>query len=110
MVDRFFKHKKGATDDSYASERIMCVTCAVREECLQFALNNCIPYGMFGGMSYVQRKQINSGRGSREISVSQIVKDFKKLRKNNPVHEASKLLEISEDEVLRRMSEETKKK
>lgn len=36
----------------------VCGTCPVREECLDYALRNRSDYGIFGGLTALQRKRI----------------------------------------------------
>lgn len=35
----------------------VCATCPVAQQCLEFALNNAIDYGVFGGMSADERRR-----------------------------------------------------
>jgi WhiB family redox-sensing transcriptional regulator len=35
----------------------VCKVCPVREDCLEFAVENHIQYGIWGGMNYPQRKR-----------------------------------------------------
>jgi WhiB family redox-sensing transcriptional regulator len=47
----------------YASElaRRICAGCAVREECLAYALSMPRTYGIWGGLSEEQRRRLRSG-------------------------------------------------
>lgn len=38
--------------------KAICTECAVREECLEFALSIREPHGIWGGLSEVERKAI----------------------------------------------------
>jgi WhiB family redox-sensing transcriptional regulator len=41
----------------------VCRRCPVREDCLEFAVENHIQYGIWGGLSYPQRKRyLRNGR------------------------------------------------
>lgn len=97
-----FFRERGAS--GYASERILCALCPVREQCLNFALENHIPHGFFGGFSKDERQRINAGDMGREITMTQIVKDLTKLKKDNPIREASRLFLKSEDEIHEMLS------
>lgn len=39
--------------------QLLCSTCPFRPECLQFALDNGIEFGVWGGMSGYQRQQLS---------------------------------------------------
>lgn len=45
----FFPEKDGWASAEMA--KAICVTCAVRDICLQYALDNEIPEGIFGGLT-----------------------------------------------------------
>ncbi len=36
----------------------VCMTCEVRPQCLRYALDNDERYGVWGGLSYTQRRQL----------------------------------------------------
>ncbi len=88
----------------YSAERIMCAQCSVRENCLDFALENHIQHGFFGGFSKEDRQRINAGDMGREITMTQIVKDLAKLKKDNPIREASRLFFKDEAEIHEMLS------
>lgn len=51
--------------DRHAREELaksICETCAVREECLEYALETREPYGIWGGLTEVERKARLRGR------------------------------------------------
>jgi WhiB family redox-sensing transcriptional regulator len=50
-TEMFFPDKGGSTREA----KRVCPRCDVREECLQFALDNDIRYGIFGGLSVRER-------------------------------------------------------
>lgn len=105
-VNNFFRKKGAGTENGYVRERLICVVCPVREQCLEFALENHIPEGFFGGKTHRQRQAINMGRASKDITMSQVIKDLKKMRRLNPIKEASKMFLISEKEVRERIASE----
>lgn len=40
-----------------AAGRLVCVTCPVRVRCLQFAINNAVTAGIWGGLTPLERRQ-----------------------------------------------------
>lgn len=54
-------------DDNHASEeltlpgRLICQTCYVRSECLDYALRNDEPTGIWGGLTTTQRRKLRRG-------------------------------------------------
>jgi WhiB family transcriptional regulator, redox-sensing transcriptional regulator len=42
----------------YAIARSICQTCPCREACLNYALDNNITYGMWGGLTPEERKEL----------------------------------------------------
>jgi len=61
--DRFFPDAGGG-DRGLAAKRI-CGTCPVAAQCLQYALDNDITYGIFGGLSPNQRTRTVNSEKSR---------------------------------------------
>jgi WhiB family redox-sensing transcriptional regulator len=54
-------HEKQAREDQAKS---ICATCSVRRECLDHALTTREPYGIWGGLTEVERKALLPGRAS----------------------------------------------
>lgn len=46
----------------YAHAKTVCIGCPVKEECLTFALDECIDEGVWGGTSERERKRMRSVR------------------------------------------------
>ena len=57
--EAFFPEKGGST----RAAKKMCAGCAVRAFCLEFALENDERFGVWGGMSERERRQIRAERG-----------------------------------------------
>lgn len=55
--DMFFPEKGGSTKEAKA----VCAACPVIDECLQFALDNNIRFGVFGGASERERRRMKRG-------------------------------------------------
>ena len=66
----FYPEKGGSTREA----KMVCRSCEVRVECLQYALNRDERFGVFGGMSERERRRLKRpqpvGRSRREIPVS----------------------------------------
>ena len=54
----------GRGDDTRAAKAI-CATCPVRAECLAYALDNDIKFGIFGGKSERERRRLRGGMRDR---------------------------------------------
>ena len=39
--------------------KAICATCAVRQECLSFALRTAEPHGIWGGLNELERRQLS---------------------------------------------------
>jgi len=59
MTEMFFP-EKGDADGLVNKAKAVCATCKVKDDCLQFALDNSFQYGVWGGMSTRQRKTYKS--------------------------------------------------
>jgi WhiB family redox-sensing transcriptional regulator len=56
--DLFFPARGDSVDDAKA----VCQGCAVRAECLEYALANSEKYGVWGGMSERERRRVRRAR------------------------------------------------
>lgn len=54
--DVFFPEKGGSTRDA----KMICSECAVRLECLQYALEKDEKFGIWGGLSERERKKLHA--------------------------------------------------
>jgi WhiB family redox-sensing transcriptional regulator len=56
----FYADSPGAS--VYAAARAVCAGCPVRQECLDYALENREPYGMWGGLAPMERWKLVQGK------------------------------------------------
>lgn len=49
---------------SWREAKAVCASCLVRDECLQYALDNGIHFGIWGGTSERERKSRRRARGN----------------------------------------------
>ena len=54
--DLFFPEKGGSTREAKA----ICEACPVTAQCLAFALDNCEPFGIWGGVSERARRSLRT--------------------------------------------------
>jgi WhiB family redox-sensing transcriptional regulator len=47
------------TRSVYAEAARLCLSCPVKQECLEYALDNGLGHGMWGGKTPLQRRAIN---------------------------------------------------
>jgi WhiB family transcriptional regulator, redox-sensing transcriptional regulator len=65
--DLFFPERGGSTREA----KEVCRGCVVREQCLQFALENGEKFGIWGGMSERERRRLRRRRNGAPYRVSQ---------------------------------------
>lgn len=58
-TDLWFAEERVGT---YREARVICCTCLVRAECLQWALDTRTDHGLFGGLSPLERKRLRGWR------------------------------------------------
>ena len=64
--DLFFPERGGSTREA----KEVCRGCIVREECLRYALENCEKFGIWGGLSERERRQLRRARNRPSYDVS----------------------------------------
>jgi WhiB family transcriptional regulator, redox-sensing transcriptional regulator len=65
--DLFFPERGGSTREA----KEVCRGCVVREECLQYALENGEKFGIWGGLSERERRRLRRRRNGAPYRVSQ---------------------------------------
>lgn len=48
----------GDTDVFYTDGKVICTECPIREACLDYAMENRIRFGLFGGLTPIERRRI----------------------------------------------------
>lgn len=48
----------GDTDVFYTDGKAICTECPIREACLNYAMENRIRFGLFGGLTPIERRRI----------------------------------------------------
>lgn len=61
--------------------RLICVSCTVRKNCLEFAITNNIKHGMYGGRSPKDRRGLTVENLDASIPLSEILRDLHRVRK-----------------------------
>ena len=55
--------------------KALCKTCPVMEKCAKVGLEDGIPFGVWGGLDYEDRKRIWAETGGKPVDFSQILDD-----------------------------------
>jgi len=63
-VNIFFAEKGDAGAQALQLVRELCNVCKVKQECLDYALDNSIPVGVFGGVTATQRRELKRRRNA----------------------------------------------
>jgi len=69
-TETFYPNKGG----SVSGAKLQCYGCSVRTPCADFALKNTLRDGIFGGLSYTDRKDVSAGRRSSDIVLSEVLR------------------------------------
>ena len=80
--DEFFTESVGRTLEMKA----VCSTCPVRDECLSYALERDIRYGVWGGLEPHERDPARTRRAGREMVIRPSVARTNRLRDVNSTH------------------------
>lgn len=54
--------------------KMVCYGCPVRKRCAKFAVDNDIPYGVFGGLTEKERRLVRRGERSLDLPLMSILK------------------------------------
>lgn len=63
-ADLFFPERGKNTNEA----KRVCAACTVRNECAEYALNFPETFGIWGGLSPVERKRIRGARRRRQVA------------------------------------------
>ena len=72
----FFAESSGGAN-SYFEARCICFTCPVQKECLDFAIENSIDIGIWGGLPYRERLKYLRGKRTHELTITELVRSMK---------------------------------
>jgi WhiB family redox-sensing transcriptional regulator len=85
--------------------RLVCAGCKVRKECVSFALENHIKYGVFGGTTPQERRKMKVETATGLMPASKVINDLRKVRKYNKdtgsktlIPQLAKVLQISNND------------
>jgi WhiB family redox-sensing transcriptional regulator len=88
-----------------AKARLICAGCKVRKECVSFALENHIKYGIFGGTTPMERRKMKVETATGLLPVTTVINDLRKIRKYKKdtstktlIPQLAKVLQISNDD------------
>lgn len=79
-VDLFFPKRDDicASHLMVASSRLVCAGCSVRKECLNFAVENVITHGMYGGTMPKDRRIGSMKFPDGDMPFTRVIADFKR--------------------------------
>lgn len=111
---RLNENKGLGSNVAVSKARLICAGCTVRKECLDFAFNNCITFGMFGGIPPRERRLNSLKTNDGSLSFKLIAKDLKSVRRNESdqhpygfVEELALIVKRSEEEVREMLDSDT---
>lgn len=104
-TDDFFPEDKGGAN-VYLRARCLCFNCPVQQQCLQYAIDNSIYWGLWGGLSYRERLDFLKGKRSSTLSLLDIVRSS---RKQETIASLAAMLIMSEDEVRDHLKKEMRR-
>lgn len=94
-ADEFFLEGRGVTT-AYFECRLLCFRCPVQKQCLDFAVDNSIVDGLWGGLSYRERLVYARGERGYQLSLLEVIKSS---RKTMTVPYLAQKLRMAEEEV-----------
>jgi WhiB family redox-sensing transcriptional regulator len=62
QTELFFVESRGYSGAQYSKAKEICHTCPVKSECLKFALENSMEFGVWGGKTPAERDRILARR------------------------------------------------
>lgn len=62
QTELFFKETRGYSGAQYQVAKDICAGCKVRVQCLEFAMDNDMQYGVWGGKTPAERNKILARR------------------------------------------------
>lgn len=95
-TDSFFAEGAGGAGTVYLKARCLCFHCPVQKQCLDYAVDNSIFYGLWGGLAYRERLAYRSGKRSHQLTVLDVIRSS---RRNDTVASIGQMLGYSEDEI-----------
>lgn len=80
--------------NSLSQARLLCVKCPVRTECLKFAVENGLTYGMYGGIPSRDRRTMTVNNLDARIPMRHVMRDLQRVRR---MHKRDRTVPLSQD-------------
>lgn len=93
----FIEHRGGAS--AYFEARCVCYGCPVKKDCLEFAIENSIKDGMWGGLTYRERLKYARGERRHAINIFDLIRGLRGPKQT--IRELAKRLGVTEDDIRR---------
>ena len=108
-TEKFFPHRDGVDAAmAVAKAQLCCAACTVRKDCLEFALNNKLKHGIWGGVTPRNRRglELEDAEKASAMTATSILKNLRKVKADDPVRRLSLILNLDLDEARALLAKE----
>jgi WhiB family redox-sensing transcriptional regulator len=108
LGNHLFFFERGDNFSTIAESKKLCATCPVSDRCLQYALNNNIIYGIWGGKTPEERRRLTNHRSpfisDDKIEMTKRVRKYREQGHKGPVAQTALDYRVSRATVRRALS------